>query len=52
MGLLQQDGTVIKLVPGEDKAAYTALIDLAGKQAKVTGMNQDGVVTVATSGPA
>jgi hypothetical protein len=52
MGLLQKDGTVIKLVPGEDKAAYTALVDLAGKQAKVTGMNKDGVVTVATSGPA
>jgi hypothetical protein len=52
MGLLQADGTVVELVAGEDKAAYTKLVDLAGKQAKVTGMNKDGVVTVATSGPA
>jgi hypothetical protein len=52
MGLLQADGTVVKLVAGEDKAAYTALVDLAGKQAKVSGMSKDGVVTVATSGPA
>ena len=52
MGLLQADGTVVKLISGEDKAAYTALIDLAGKQAKVTGTNADGVVTVATSSPA
>jgi hypothetical protein len=52
MGLLQADGTVVQLVPGEDKAAFTALIDLAGKQAKVTGMNKDGVVTVASGGPA
>ncbi len=47
MGLLQADGTMVKLVAGEDKAAFTALVDLAGKQAKVTGMNKDGVVTVA-----
>jgi hypothetical protein len=52
MGLLQADGTVIKLKAGDDKAPYNALVDLAGKQAKVTGMNADGVVTVATSGPA
>jgi hypothetical protein len=52
MGLLQADGTIVELVAGEDKAAYQALVDLAGKQAKVTGMNKDGVVTVATSGPA
>lgn len=52
MGLLMEDGTLVKLVAGEDKAAYTALIELAGKQAKVTGANADGVVTVATSGPA
>ena len=52
MGLLQEDGTVVKLVAGEDEAAYKALIELAGKQAKVTGANADGVVTVATSAPA
>jgi hypothetical protein len=52
MGLLQADGTVVQLVPGEDKAAFTALVDLAGKQAKVTGMNKDGVVTVASGAPA
>jgi hypothetical protein len=52
MGLLQEDGTLLKLVPGEDKTAYNALIDLAGKQAKVTGANADGVVTVASGGPA
>jgi hypothetical protein len=52
MGLLQEDGTVIKLVAGDDKAPYNALIELAGKQAKVTGENKDGVVTVASSGPA
>jgi hypothetical protein len=52
MGLLLKDGTIVELVAGEDKAAYQALVDLAGKQAKVTGMNKDGVVTVATSGPA
>lgn len=52
MGLLQEDGTVVKLVAGEDKAAYKALIELAGKQAMVTGSNADGVVTVASSGPA
>jgi len=52
MGLLTADGTVIKLVPGADKAAYTALVDLAGKQAKVSGENKDGVVTVASGGPA
>jgi hypothetical protein len=52
MGLLQADGKVIKLVPGDDKAPYQALVDLAGKQAKVSGMSKDGVVTVATSGPA
>jgi hypothetical protein len=52
MGLLMGDGTILKLVPGTDKAPYTALIDLAGKQAKVSGENKDGVVTVASSGPA
>jgi hypothetical protein len=52
MALLQADGTLIKLVAGEDKAPYDALIELAGKQAKVTGENKDGVVTVASSGPA
>lgn len=52
MGLLTSDGKVIKLVPGTDKAPYQALIELAGKQAKVTGENKDGVVTVASSGPA
>jgi len=52
MGLLQEDGTIVKLIAGEDKAAYTALIDLAGKQAKVTGVNDEGVVEVATGGPA
>ena len=52
MGLLQADGTVVKLVPGDDKAAFTALVDLAGKQAKVTGMNKDGVVTVASGAAA
>ena len=52
MGLLGADGKVVKLAPGSDKAAFQALVDLAGKQAKVTGENKDGVVTVATSGPA
>ena len=52
MGLLMSDGKVVKLVPGSDQAAYKALVDLAGKQAKVTGENKDGVVTVATSAPA
>lgn len=52
MGLLQQDGTIIKLKSGEDEEAYAALIELAGKQAKVTGSNNGGVVTVATSAPA
>jgi hypothetical protein len=52
MGLLMSDGTLVKLVAGEDKAPYQALIELAGKQAKVTGANADGVVTVASSGPA
>jgi hypothetical protein len=52
MGLLQADGTVIKLKAGEDKAAYDALVELAGKQAKVEGVNADGVVTVAKSAPA
>jgi hypothetical protein len=52
MGLLQADGTVVKLVAGKDKEAYKALVDLAGKQAKVTGVSQDGVVTVNTGGPA
>jgi hypothetical protein len=52
MGLLQADGTIVKLVAGEDKAAFQSLVDLAGKQAKVTGMSTDGVVTVASGGPA
>jgi hypothetical protein len=52
MGLLQADGKVIKLIAGENKAAYQALVDLAGKQAKVTGTLEEGTVTVATSGPA
>jgi hypothetical protein len=52
MGLLQADGTIVKLVPGENKDAWKALVDLAGKQAKVTGANKDGVVTVASGGPA
>jgi len=52
MGLLQEDGTVIKLKKGDDAAAYQALVDLAGKQAKVMGMEADGVVTVTGGGAA
>lgn len=52
MGLLQADGKVVQLVAGEDKAAFASLVDLAGKQAKVTGMNKDGVVTVASGAAA
>lgn len=52
MGLLDADGNVTKLKAGDDKAAYDALIELAGKQAKVSGMATDGVVTVAASQPA
>ncbi len=52
MGLLDADGNVTKLTAGDDKAAYDALIELAGKQAKVTGTAADGVVTVTASQPA
>ena len=52
MGLLDADGNVTKLKAGDDKSAYDALIELAGKQAKVSGMSTDGVVTVAASQPA
>jgi hypothetical protein len=52
VGLLQADGTLVTLKAGEDKAAFASLADLAGKQAKITGTNADGVVTVATAGPA
>jgi hypothetical protein len=48
MGLLQEDGSILKLVPGEDKAAYQKLVELAGKHVRVTGTNKDGVVTVAS----
>ena len=46
MGLLQEDGTVVKLQKGDDEAPYNTLIELAGMQAKVTGSESGGVVTV------
>ena len=46
MGLLQPDGTVVKLVKGDNEAPYETLIELAGMQAKVTGSESGGVVTV------
>ena len=46
MGLLQADGKVIKLQKGKDEAPYKALIELAGKNASVKGMESGGVVTV------
>lgn len=46
MGLLQDDGSVVKLQKGSDETPYKELIDLAGKQAKVMGTEADGVVTV------
>ncbi len=49
MGLLLEDGTIVKLVAGDDEAPYKSLIDLAGKQAKVSGSQGDDVVTVATA---
>ena len=49
MGLLQEDGTVVKLQKGDDEAPYNALIELAGMQAKVTGSESDGMVTVLTA---
>lgn len=52
MGLLSADGEVVKLVPGDDKAPYESLIELAGKQAKVTGMEKDGAIVVTAAAPA
>ena len=52
MALLTEDGTLVKLTKGDDEAAYQALVDLAGKQAKVMGTEADGVVTVTGGGPA
>ena len=49
MGLLTSDGEVIKLVAGDDKAPYKALIELAGQQVMVSGAEADGVVTVVTA---
>jgi len=46
MGLLLEDGTIVKLVAGEDEAPYKSLINLAGKQASVSGSQGDDVVTV------
>ena len=51
MGLLQEDGSIINLTKGSDEAAYSVLIDLAGKMAKVEGTEADGAVTV-TAGSA
>ena len=52
MGLLLEDGSIVKLVAGENEAAYKSLIDLAGMQAKVSGSEADGTVTVMKSGAA
>jgi hypothetical protein len=46
MGLLQEDGTVVKLQKGDDEAPYNALIELAGMAANVKGTMSDGIVTV------
>lgn len=46
MGLLQEDGTIVKLQKGDDEAPYNTLIELAGKQAMVKGSESGGVVTV------
>jgi hypothetical protein len=52
MGLLQADGTVVELIADTDPAAYKKLVDLAGKQAKVTGEKEGAALIVKTSGPA
>ncbi len=52
MGLLTADGEIINLAAGDNADAYTALIDLAGSQASVSGTLADGVLTVSASGPA
>jgi hypothetical protein len=48
MGLLQADGTVVKLAQG-DPEVFNVAKGFAGKQAKITGTNNGGVVTVETA---
>ena len=52
MGLLTADGDIVNLVFEDDSDAKDDAIALAGMQAKVTGTESDGVVTVAAAVPA
>ena len=45
MGLLLEDGSIVKLTKG-DEDVYKAAIALAGQMAKVAGSEADGVVTI------
>ena len=47
MGLLLEDGSIVELAKG-DETVYESAIELAGKQAKVTGSKADGKVTIAS----